>query len=104
LEQAGARVLVVPRGEGGLAIDAALERLRAEGIQSIFCEGGGRLGAALLQADLVQRLYLFYAPRIFGEPAVPAFPGTFGPAGAGWRRQRLESFGNDLLVVLDREL
>ncbi len=103
LARSGCRVLALPRGKGGLDIDAALDRLGAEGIRSIFCEGGGRLGAALLQADRVQRLYLFYAPRIFGEPGVPAFPGSFNTAAAGWRRRRLESFGEDLLVVLDRE-
>jgi diaminohydroxyphosphoribosylaminopyrimidine deaminase/5-amino-6-(5-phosphoribosylamino)uracil reductase len=103
LEEAGARILTLPRGERGLQIGAALERLHSEGIRSIFCEGGGRLGASLLQADLVHRLYLFYAPRLFGETGVPAFPGGFGAAAEGWRQRRLESFGDDLLVVFDRE-
>jgi diaminohydroxyphosphoribosylaminopyrimidine deaminase/5-amino-6-(5-phosphoribosylamino)uracil reductase len=103
LEEAGARLIVVPRGEGGIALGGALDQLAAAGVESIFCEGGGRLGAALLEADLVQRLYLFYAPRIFGEPGVPAFPGNFNAAREGWRRRRLQALGDDILVVLDRE-
>lgn len=102
LEDRGARVFGVPRGEGGVDLRAALERLGEAGIRAIFCEGGGRLGAALLEAELVQRLYLFYAPRFFGVEGVPAFPGSFAN-GPGWRRERLETFGPDLLVVLERE-
>jgi diaminohydroxyphosphoribosylaminopyrimidine deaminase/5-amino-6-(5-phosphoribosylamino)uracil reductase len=104
LEGAGAEIIAVPRGGAGVEIDQALDRLSAEGIRSVFCEGGGRLGATLLSQDLVSRLYLFYAPLIFGDMAVPAFPGGFGGAAATWRQRRLQSFGDDLLVVLDREL
>jgi len=102
LEARGARIVTAPRGPGGVELTAAIEELQRAGIRSIFCEGGGRLGAALLGADLVQRLYLFYAPRFFGSDAVSAFPGRFDP-GQGWRRQYLETFGPDILVVLDRD-
>jgi diaminohydroxyphosphoribosylaminopyrimidine deaminase/5-amino-6-(5-phosphoribosylamino)uracil reductase len=102
LERAGVRVLPLPRGESGLDLEAALQKLGEEGIRSIFCEGGGQLGASLLAADVVSRLYLFYAPRIFGENAVPAFPGAFGAAAEGWRRERLDVLDEDLLLVLDR--
>lgn len=102
LAAAGARILALPRAEGGVALREALEHLAASGVHSIFCEGGGRLGAALLEADLVQRLYLFYAALLFGESAVPAFPGGIGAPRGRWRRQRLEPFGDDHLLVLDR--
>lgn len=102
LEDRGARILTAPRGPGGIELQSAVEQLGRDGIRSIFCEGGGRLGAALLRADLVQRLYLFYAPRFFGSEAVAAFPGHLDP-GQGWRRVSLETFGPDLLVVLDRD-
>lgn len=102
LEAAGARVLALPGEKGGVALGAVLEQLAAAGVHSIFCEGGGRLGAALLRAELVQRLYLFYAPLLFGEAAVPAFPGGFDLPRGAWCQQRLEAFGADHLLVLDR--
>jgi diaminohydroxyphosphoribosylaminopyrimidine deaminase/5-amino-6-(5-phosphoribosylamino)uracil reductase len=102
LEAAGARVLALPDGEGGVALGALFEHLAATGVRSIFCEGGGRLGATLLREDLVRRLYLFYAPLLFGESGVPAFPGGVRAPRGSWRRQRLEAFGEDHLLVLDR--
>lgn len=102
LEDRGARILAVPRGKDGIELLSAIDELGRAGIRSIFCEGGGRLGAALLSADLVRRLYLFYAPRFFGNDAVAAFPGRLDP-GQGWRREHLATFGPDLLLVLDRD-
>jgi diaminohydroxyphosphoribosylaminopyrimidine deaminase / 5-amino-6-(5-phosphoribosylamino)uracil reductase len=98
LEDAGVQVLGAPRVDGGLDLEAALERLRETGIRSVFCEGGGRLGAALLAAGLVQRLYLFLAPVLYGG-GVPAFPPTGrGIAGVTVDVQR---HGGDVLLVVD---
>mgnify|MGYP001264638079 CR=1 FL=1 len=103
LEQAGVRVLPVPRGSSGLRLDAVLERLWAEDVRSVLCEGGGRLGASLLAQDRVQRLFLFYAPRLFGEPGPPAFPGTFpADVARGWELRRVSDIGGDALLLLDR--
>lgn len=75
MEAAGARVLEVsPAPAGGLDPRALLRRLREEGIRSLLCEGGGRLGAALRAADGVDRLVHVVAPVLLGAGAVPAFP------------------------------
>lgn len=104
LERAGVEAITVPVREGGVDLEAALDRLWAKGVRSILCEGGGKLGGALLAADLVDRLDLFYAPRLFGETGVAAFPGRFtGMVRTGWRRRKLEVLGEDFLLVLDRE-
>lgn len=104
LEHGGVRVLPVPRAAGGgVALDRVLDRLWAAGVRSILCEGGGRLGGALLAAERVHRLYLFYAPRFFGEAGVPAFPAQLSPsAGRGWQLRRLVPFAEDALLVLER--
>lgn len=103
LERAGARVLPVDRGGGGLDPAALLDALWSDGVRSVLCEGGGRLGAALLAADRVQRLYLFYAPRIIGAAGVPAFPGGHPPqAAGGWHVRELRRLDDDVLMVLDR--
>lgn len=103
LEEAGVVVLAVSRAPGGVSVEGALERLRAAGVQSLLCEGGGHVGAALLAEDVVERLYLFIAPRLFGEGGVSAFPGDLPEsAGHDWRLLSVCAVEGDALLVLDR--
>jgi diaminohydroxyphosphoribosylaminopyrimidine deaminase/5-amino-6-(5-phosphoribosylamino)uracil reductase len=44
-----------------------LEQLAADGVQSLLLEGGPTLAAAFLEADLVDKLLVFVAPRISGD-------------------------------------
>lgn len=100
LEEAGARVLRLPEAGGGIDLRALASRLAEEGIRSVLCEGGGVLGSALLREGLVHRLYLYVAPRILGEDAVPAFVGPFeeGPL-EGWALIESRSVRRDGLLV-----
>jgi diaminohydroxyphosphoribosylaminopyrimidine deaminase/5-amino-6-(5-phosphoribosylamino)uracil reductase len=70
-----------------------LRRLGSEGVQSLLLEGGPTLATALLEADLVDKLLVFVAPRLSGE----------GPALAGIRaeltRLRAELVGEDVLLT-----
>lgn len=103
LQAHGVKIVRVPRGRRGIALDAALKALRAEGLASVFCEGGGRLGTAMLMADRVERLYLFYAPRLFGSGGVAAFAGRIPKRlRSGWKLSRVEPLKHDVLVVVDR--
>ncbi len=106
LEAAGAVVHPVPPAADGVgvALDAVLARLWDAGVRSVLCEGGGRLAASFVRAGLASRLYLFVAPRVFGDAGVAAFPGWAGAgAGEGWRlAAQPEPFGDDTLLVFDR--
>jgi diaminohydroxyphosphoribosylaminopyrimidine deaminase/5-amino-6-(5-phosphoribosylamino)uracil reductase len=44
-----------------------LEQLAAEGVQSFLLEGGPTLAAAFLEAELVDKLLVFVAPRLSGD-------------------------------------
>ncbi len=44
-----------------------LEGLAAEGVQSLLLEGGPTIAASFLEADLVDKLLVFVAPRLSGE-------------------------------------
>lgn len=103
LEARGVRTLAVPRSGRHIPVEAALARIWEGGVQSLFCEGGGRVGGALLEADVVERLYLFFAPRLFGRDGVPAFPGRV-PAAVrdGWIRRAVAEYGADVMIWLDR--
>ena len=99
LKEAGVVIERIPRSGAGLDLDAVLARLYGRGIRTIFCEGGGRLGASLLAADRVDRLYIFQAPVIFGSDGVPAFPGDAAFRG---RRVDMKTLDDDVLVTIDR--
>lgn len=104
LEVAGAHVHPVAGGEGGLDLTAVLDVCWELGLRSILCEGGARLGTALLTEDLVQRLYLFIAPVALGQAGVAAFGDRI--AGVRWSGfapgGEPELYGRDALLVLDR--
>lgn len=103
LEAAGVRMLPVARGaHGGVSLCAVLDELWRADIRSVLCEGGGRLGAALIDGGLVQRLYLFYAPRLFGPGGVAAFPGLSEGALDSWRCSDVRIVGEDALLMVDR--
>ena len=52
----------------------AFEQLRALGLERISCVGGRTLAAQLIDAGLVQDLYLTTSPRTGGEPGTPIYP------------------------------
>jgi diaminohydroxyphosphoribosylaminopyrimidine deaminase/5-amino-6-(5-phosphoribosylamino)uracil reductase len=48
-------------------LEEELARLAEEGVQSLLLEGGPTLATAFLQADLIDKLLLFVAPRLSGS-------------------------------------
>jgi riboflavin biosynthesis pyrimidine reductase len=52
----------------------AFDRLRSIGIARISCVGGRRIATQLIDAGLVQDLYLTTSPRAGGEPDTPLHP------------------------------
>lgn len=71
LAERGVRVLRV-RGSGGKPdLAAVLAELGRAGILSVLAEGGATLNGALLARKLVDKVFLFYAPRILGRATVP---------------------------------
>ncbi len=59
----------------GLDLRAVAQELGRREITSALLEAGGRLNASALRAGIVDKLVLFFAPRIFGE-GVPAIDGA----------------------------
>jgi riboflavin-specific deaminase-like protein len=57
----------VVRHDGRVDLQAALAHLRAEhGIRGLLCEGGPRLHAQLIEAGLVDELFVTHAPKLAG--------------------------------------
>lgn len=82
-----------------------LRALRAEGVESLFVEGGARIASALLTGQLVDRLTLFHAPVLLGPEGASPFAGLASPPveeAERWRLIRTGSFGPDTMVSLER--
>lgn len=63
---------IVLTGPGDLV--SAFEQLRANGVTRLSCVGGRTLAAGLLEANLVDDVYLTTAPQPGGEPDTPLSP------------------------------
>ncbi len=99
LEQSGVRVF----RPGSLA--DGLQELRAAGIQSLLCEGGGALGTKLLADGLVDRLHWIQSPVWLGDGAIAAFPGVPNVPLAEaprWVPVERRTLGVDTLLVVDK--
>ncbi len=68
---AGVEVVVIRRARGGVGLQprAMLAALAARGVTRVLAEGGASLAAALLAADLVDRIAWFHAPALLGADA-----------------------------------
>ena len=102
----GVEIIDVPAMPGGETdLTAALAALGKKGITRILVEGGATLGAALVHANLVDRIAWFRAPSLIGGDGLPALS-TMGIEAPGQARRfarvSIESVGEDVLETLRR--
>jgi len=75
-QRANVRVFRVNRSaDNHVDVEAVLRHLGKKGKNSVLVEGGARIHGAFLQADLVDQVYLFYAPFFIGNKGVPLVVG-----------------------------
>jgi len=93
----GVELVQVKKSRGGLNLQAVLKELGRRDILSVLLEAGTGLNGAALAAGLVNKLVLFYAPRIAGRAQVPFVRGvSFDPAHL--RVQNVRQLGPDVVV------
>lgn len=56
-----------PQGQGIIDLAHVIDHLGQEGVQTVLCEGGGRLIGLLMQEGLVDEVLWFTAPKILGD-------------------------------------
>ena len=99
LQNAGVELLRIPRRHARLDLESALEELGHREILQVLLEAGPRLNGAALSANLVDRLFLFYAPKIAGHSKVPFSLGN-ARAVLHPRRTSYRPFGPDFAADL----
>ncbi len=88
-ETAGAKLIETPLRDTHLDLRAGMSALAALGITRVLCEGGGGLGAALLQAGLVDEIALYTAGLAIGGAGLPSLADLGLPKLADVPRARL---------------
>jgi len=71
LRKMGAEVMHIPSRGRHVNLDAVMSELARREILSVLLEAGPTLNGAALQAGIVDKLALFYAPKIAGDTRVP---------------------------------
>jgi len=103
LQDAGVQIFRVPRWQGKLDLNSVLKELGRREILNVLLEAGPRLNASALAAGLVDRLFLFYAPKIAGHTKAP-FLSSFSSAknlpDLQPRETLIQQFGPDLAADL----
>ena len=105
MEELGVRLLDVPAGEPGIDLAAGLAALGAAGITRLLVEGGAQIAAAVLRADLVDRIAWFHAPAVMGGdgwPAAQAFGVTELADMTRYVRESAAPYGADMMTRFRR--
>ena len=79
------------------ALDEALRKLGADGVQSLLLEGGPTLAGSFFEADLIDKVMVFVAPRLAGS-GPPALAAALRSAGTLSRLQA-RPVGDDVLLT-----
>jgi len=100
-EECGVRIFEVEGSTDGYPEPgAALEALGAAGLTHVLVEGGGHVAAALIRADLVDRLRWFRSAGIMGGDGIPAVQ-AYGVDSLSlmrrFRRTAVEQVGDDMM-------
>ncbi len=71
LQKSGVELVPVKASRGKTDLRAVMQELGRRDVLSVLLEAGPRLNGAALAAGIVQRMVLFYAPKVAGKLAVP---------------------------------
>jgi len=106
-EEAGCEIIQLPVHENELLdLRGGLTGLAQRGITRVLVEGGGRLAASLLEAELVDRLMVFRGPLVIGGLGVPGISGLSAERLAdlpGFRLVDSQTLGDDLMTLYERQ-
>jgi diaminohydroxyphosphoribosylaminopyrimidine deaminase/5-amino-6-(5-phosphoribosylamino)uracil reductase len=101
LERAGVAVVRAPAKRGHVDLHAILRNLGKHQILNVLLEAGAELNGAALEAGIVDKMILFYAPKIMGTGGVPMadLPAErWFPKSPALQNLRVSTYGSDFYV------
>jgi diaminohydroxyphosphoribosylaminopyrimidine deaminase/5-amino-6-(5-phosphoribosylamino)uracil reductase len=97
LQNSGIELVRVPSKRGQLDLKSVSQELGDRQILNVLLEAGPRLNGAALATKLVDRLFLFYAPKLAGHTKVPLATGSGLPT-LTFREKTFHEFGPDFAI------
>ena len=89
-----------------ISLPVLMKELGARKIDGILLEGGGKLNESALQAGIVDRIYCYIAPKIFGgaQAKTPVEGQGLTRAADAWQFNRIgmQEFGQDILLEYEK--
>jgi diaminohydroxyphosphoribosylaminopyrimidine deaminase / 5-amino-6-(5-phosphoribosylamino)uracil reductase len=99
LQTQGIRIEQLPAdSQGRPDIHAALKRLGELEITSLLIEGGSTVNAMALASGVVDKLFLYYAPKILGADAIPFLSPGYLPETQRLNYPQHYNFGEDFAI------
>jgi diaminohydroxyphosphoribosylaminopyrimidine deaminase / 5-amino-6-(5-phosphoribosylamino)uracil reductase len=100
LLQAGVAVVRVPAKRGHVDLHAVLRDLGKHQILNVLLEAGAELNGAALETGIVDKMILFYAPKIMGTGGVPmaSIPSKWFPKSPALTNITINRYGPDFCV------
>ena len=101
LQRAGVEVVRVASRRGRVDLPAAVRELGRREILNVLLEAGAELNGAALQAGIVDKMILFYAPKIMGVGGVPMarIPSNWFAKSPSLKNVSLARYGPDFAVT-----
>jgi len=81
------------------SLPALLKKLAQRGVTSLLVEGGPRVWESFMKKRLVDRMLLFFSPRVLGERAIPVLLHPFRYP--GFKTVSIRRLGEDLMIEAD---
>ena len=97
LQMAGVEIVSMKKRAGHMDLNAVMKELGKREVLSVLLEAGSELNGAALAADIVDKVFLFYAPKFAGETRVP-FATAKNLKHAQLRTLNIHQFGADFAV------
>ena len=89
-----------------ISLPVLMKELGARKIDGILLEGGGQLNESAVQAGIVDRIYCYIAPKIFGgaQAKTPVEGQGLTRAADAWQFNRIgmQEFGQDILLEYEK--
>ena len=101
----GAELIHAPVTERGVDLKAVLKELGRRGISRLMVEGGARVAASFIEADLADEVWLYRGPVTIGAEGVAALDGTpltVVTQSPHFRIRATETLGRDVLTIYER--
>jgi diaminohydroxyphosphoribosylaminopyrimidine deaminase/5-amino-6-(5-phosphoribosylamino)uracil reductase len=101
LARAGVEVFRVPAHRGHVDLKTVVQELGRRQMLNVLLEAGAKLNGAALEAGVVDKMILFYAPKIMGTGGVPMADlsaARWFPKSPALKNLRVLTYGSDFFV------